>query len=154
MNDELQTEDGFQIVSTKQDPPFTNYTTTKYKAEDDDMFGRGSHFTTDVKNEPKIEDLDRCDVCDKSITSDTLQSPSTSGNNSTSKARRNPSRLAKREVMYPENDCETMADSNNETHFSNGELFDFVVHTYYYFTSLPNLIIFYFQVINAGNVVN
>ena len=122
---ELQTEDGFQIVSTKQEPSLVN---VKTEPEDDtesyapfqqnikseietyqELGGKSEpNFNTDVKKEPEDDNPDRCIVCNEGLAanqkcgsgSETSFSQPQSTTDISSTVRRNPSRSAKRNIQY------------------------------------------------------
>ena len=103
---ELQTEDGFQIDSIKQEPSLVN-----------------------VKKEPEDDNPDRCIVCNEGLAanqtcgsgSETVTSSSQPQSTDTSSTvRRNPSRSAKRNILYRGDDSETDLKEDNSL---NGKLF-------------------------------
>jgi len=104
---ELQTEDGFQIDSIKQEPSLVN-----------------------VKKEPEDDNPDRCIVCNEGLAanqkcgseSETVTSFSQpqSTTDTSSTVRRNPSRSAKRNIQYRGDDSETDLKEDNSL---NGKIF-------------------------------
>ena len=104
---ELQTEDGFQIGITKQEPSLVN-----------------------VKREPEDDNPDRCIVCNEGLAANQMCGSGSGSETSSSQpqftadtsstVRRNPSRSAKRNILYRGDDSET--DLNKEDNSLNGKI--------------------------------